>query len=124
MNNGTRKGGPPEAMKVFFGSPGLADVWQMHFSLLSGQEYTAPGMFIANLLDEPQVAMPVAPLAPLPQGQTAPPAPQHNGTAYYFKVSAQQDGNFTVTSGTASAKPTRQQPTPIEFLHPLGSLAR
>jgi hypothetical protein len=45
-----------------------ADIWQMHFSLLSGQEYTAPGMFIANLLDEPQAAMPIAPLAPPPQG--------------------------------------------------------
>jgi hypothetical protein len=98
LNNGTRKGAQPEAMKVLFGSPGLADVWQMHFSLLSGQEYTVPGMFIANLLDEPQAAMPVAPLAPLPQGQPAPPAPQHNGTAYYFKVSAQQDGTFTVTN--------------------------
>jgi len=98
MNNGTRKGAPPEAMKVFFGAPGLADVWQMHFSLLSGQEYTVPGMFIANLLDEPQAAMPVVPLAAPPQGQPAPPAPQHNGTAYYFKVSAQQDGTFTVTN--------------------------
>jgi competence protein ComEC len=98
MNNGTRKGGPPEAMKVFFGSPGLADLWQMHFSLLSGQEYTVPGMFIANLLDEPQAAMPIAALAPPPQGQPAPPAPQHNGTAYYFKVSAQLDGTFTVTN--------------------------
>jgi competence protein ComEC len=98
MNNGTRKGGPPEAMKVFFGSPGLADLWQMHFSLLAGQEYTVPGMFIANLVDEPQPAMPVAPVAAPPPGQPAPAAPQHNGTAYYFKVSAQQDGTFTITN--------------------------
>jgi hypothetical protein len=98
MNNGTRKGGPPEAMKVLFASPGLIDVWQMHFSLLSGQEYTVPGMFIANLFDEPLTATPVAPVEPPPQGQQAPPAPQHNGTAYYFKVSAQQDGTFTVTN--------------------------
>ena len=98
MNNGTRKGAPPEAMKLLFSSPGLADIWQMHFSLLSGQEYTAPGMFIANLLDEPQAAMPVAPSPAPPQGQPAPPPPQHNGTAYYFKVSAQQDGTFTVTN--------------------------
>jgi hypothetical protein len=41
-------------------------------------------MLIANLLDEPQAAMPVAPLAPPPQGQPALPAPQHNGTAYYL----------------------------------------
>jgi len=111
MNNGTRKGGPPEAMKVFFGSPGLADLWQMHFSLLSGQEYTVPGMFIANLLDEPQAAMPVAPLPAPPQGQPAPPAPQHNGTAYYFKVSAQQDGTFTVTNTRNGFSKTYKTPT-------------
>jgi len=98
MNNGTRKGGQPESMKVLFSSPGLADLWQMHFSELSGQEYTVPGVFIANLLDEPQATMPLAPLAPPPQGQAAPPAPQHNGTAYFFKVSALQDGTFTVTN--------------------------
>lgn len=98
MNNGTRKGATPEAMKVLFGSPGLADIWQMHFSLLGGQEYTVPGMFIANLFDEPLAEMPVAPVTPPPQGQQAPPAPQHNGSAYYFKVLAQQDGTFTVTN--------------------------
>jgi competence protein ComEC len=98
MNNGTRKGAQPEAMKVLFGSPGLQDIWQMHFSLLSGQEYTMPGMFIANLFDEPQTAMPLAPVAPPAQGQPAPAGPQHNGTAYYFKVSAMQDGTFTVTN--------------------------
>ena len=48
MNNGTRKGGQPDAMKVMYSSPGLEDLWQIHFSLLSGQEYTVPGMFIAN----------------------------------------------------------------------------
>jgi competence protein ComEC len=98
MNNGTRKGGQPEAMKVLFGSPGLIDVWQMHFSLLGGQEYTEPGMFIANVFDEPLTAMPVAPVEAPAQGQQAPPAPQHNGAAYYFKVSAMQDGSFTVTN--------------------------
>ena len=52
----------------------------MHFSQLSGQEYTVPGMFIANLLDEPSAAMPVAPMAPLPPGPGASAAPLHNGT--------------------------------------------
>jgi len=98
MNNGTRKGGQPEGMKVLFGSPGLMDVWQMHFSQLGGQEYTEPGMFIANLFDEPLTAVPIEPVAPPAQGQQAPPAPQHNGTAYYFKVTALADGTFTVTN--------------------------
>ena len=96
MNNGTRKGGEPEVMKTLYSSPGLEDLWQLHFSLLSGQEYTVPGMFIANTIDDQQPAMPIAP-APLP-GPGAPPAPIHNGTAYWIKLSAQQDGSFTVTN--------------------------
>lgn len=98
MNDGTRKGASPEAMKVLFGSPTALDVWEMHFSLLSGQEYTVPGMFIANTLDEPLTAVPIAPLPAPAQGQQAPPPPQHNGAAYYFKVSALPDGTFTVTN--------------------------
>jgi len=98
MNNGTRKGGQPEAMKVLFDSLGPADVWQMHFSLLSGQEYTVPGLFIANQVDEPPAAVPVAPLVPPAPGRPVPPPPEHNGTAYYFKVLAQSDGTFTVTN--------------------------
>jgi len=36
---------------------------------------------------------------PLPQGAQAPPPPAHNGVAYWIKVSAEADGNFTVTNG-------------------------
>jgi beta-lactamase superfamily II metal-dependent hydrolase len=95
LNNGTRKGGQPPAMQVLRSSPGLEDLWQVHFSLLSGQEYTQPGMFISNLVDDPQMVMPVQPIgAPVPN--TLPP--QHNGPAYWIKVSAKQDGSFTVTN--------------------------
>jgi hypothetical protein len=82
-------------MKTLFSSPGLEDVWQMHFSLLSGQEYTSPGMFIANGIDEPSPTMPVEP-AGAPQPGAG--APVHNGAAYWVKVSAQRDGSFTVTN--------------------------
>jgi len=98
INNGTRKGGQPDAMKILHSAPGLEDVWQIHFSLLSGQEYTVPGMFIANTVDDQPTAMPVAPM-PAPQpGPNAPPPPVHNGPAYWIKVSAQADGTFTVTN--------------------------
>lgn len=97
MNNGTRKGGQPDAMRVLFSSPGLEDLWQIHFSVLSGQEYTVPGTFIANTFDEQLTTMPVAAM-PLPQGPGAPPAPLHNGTAYWIKTSARTDGTFTVTN--------------------------
>ena len=99
LNNGTRKGGQPDAMKVIHGSPGLMDLWQLHFSLLSGQEYTVPGMFIANGFDEPQAAMPVAPMVLPARGEDVPPAPAHNGMAYWIKVSARSDGSFSITNG-------------------------
>jgi beta-lactamase superfamily II metal-dependent hydrolase len=98
MNDGTRKGGEPETMQTVHSSPGLEDLWQLHFSLLSGQEYTQPGMFIANTVDDPQPAMPIAPLAAPAPGPGAPPPPAHNGTAYWIKLSAQPDGTFTVTN--------------------------
>jgi len=79
-------------------SPGLEDLWQMHFSLLSGQEYSVPGMFIANTIDDRPAEMPIAPMAAPQPGPGAPPAPVHNGTAYWIKVSAKQDGSFTVTN--------------------------
>lgn len=98
MNNGTRKGGQPSAMRIIHSAPGLEDLWQMHFSTLSGQEHTAPGLFIANTIDDQPDVMPVAPAAPPPPGPGAPPPPVHNGPAYWIKVSAQPDGSFTVTN--------------------------
>jgi competence protein ComEC len=98
LNNGTRKGGQPAAMQVLHASPGLEDLWQLHFSLLSGQDYTVPGVFIANTIDEATPAMPVAPMAAPAPGPGAPPPPVHNGTAYWLKVAARQDGSFTVTN--------------------------
>ena len=99
MNNGTRKGGQPDAMRVLFSSPGLEDLWQIHFSLLSGQEYTVPGLFIANGVDDPPATMPIAALTPPPAGPGAPPPPAHNGPAHSIKVSAREDGSFSVTNG-------------------------
>jgi hypothetical protein len=72
LNNGTRKGGQPEAMRIIYSAPGLEDIWQMHFSLLGGQEYTAPGLFIANGIDEQPATMPVAAMAPPQPGSPTP----------------------------------------------------
>jgi competence protein ComEC len=98
MNNGTRKGGGPDVMKVIHTSPGLEDLWQIHFSVLSGQEYTTPGLFIANWVDDQSPTMPIGPV-PLPApGENAPPPPAHDGPAHWIKVSAREDGAFTVTN--------------------------
>jgi competence protein ComEC len=99
INNGTRKGGQPEAMKILFSAPRLQDVWQLHFSLLSGQEHTVPGLFIANTVDDQPGTMPIAAAAAPAPGPGATPPPVHNGPAHWIKVSARDDGSFTVTNG-------------------------
>ncbi|HET7607863.1 MAG TPA: MBL fold metallo-hydrolase [Gammaproteobacteria bacterium] len=98
MNNGTRKGGQPDTMKVLFSSPGLEDLWQLHFSLLSGQEDTVPGAFIANVADEEPASRPTEPAAAPAPGTNAAPPPAHNGPAFWIKVAAHDDGSFTVTN--------------------------
>jgi hypothetical protein len=72
----------------------LEDLWQLHFSLLSGQEYTVPGVFIANTIDDQQPTMPIAPTAAPQPGPGAPSAPVHNGPADWILLTAQQDGTF------------------------------
>ena len=98
MNNGTRKGGYPDVMKALYTSPAFEDLWQMHFSQLSGQEWAPPGVFTANVVDDQPEVRQIAPV-PLPaRGSNAPPPPVHSGRAYWVKVSAQEDGTFTVTN--------------------------
>lgn len=96
MNNGPRKGGSPEALRRLYATPGLGDVWQLHWSHHAGIEYNAPGLFIANLDDPGSLAAVVASSA----GETAEPAAtgEHPGAAYLIKVSALPDGTFTVTN--------------------------
>jgi len=98
MNNGTRKGGPPDTMRTLFTAPRLEDLWQLHFSLLSGQEYTVPGVFIANGFDDQPATLPVAPMPAPARGAPGPPPPAHNGPAHWIKISARDDGSFTVTN--------------------------
>jgi beta-lactamase superfamily II metal-dependent hydrolase len=110
MNNGIRKGGEAEIMRIIHSAPGLENLWQLHFSQLSGQEYTVPGMFIANLTDKPQPTVAVAPMTEQKLRTAHSAAPTHNGKAYWIKVSAQLDGSFTVTNGrTGFSKVYRAQ---------------
>jgi len=56
MQNGTRKGAGTEAMKTMWSSPGLEDIWQLHWSYNAGIELNAAGVFIANVDDPATVA--------------------------------------------------------------------
>ncbi|MEZ5400113.1 MAG: MBL fold metallo-hydrolase [Bryobacteraceae bacterium] len=72
MNNGAKKGGAPPAWDVVKASPGLEDLWQVHFALAGGKEHNVAEDMIANV--EPQC--------------------QGHG----LTVSAQSSGAFTVTN--------------------------
>jgi len=50
MNNGPSKGGDPAGWKVVKASPGLEDLWQLHFAIAGGTNTNAVDSFIANSL--------------------------------------------------------------------------
>jgi hypothetical protein len=98
MNNGTRKGGELDTFRVLHELSGLEDLWQLHWSYNVGLENT-PATFVANVEDNATLAGVLAP----PQGTGARGGPGGFGgaahaPAYSIKVSAQQDGTFTVTN--------------------------
>ena len=56
MHNSTRKGGAITTMQALWTSPGLQDVWQLHWAYAAGLDYNTPGLFIANPEDPATVA--------------------------------------------------------------------
>jgi competence protein ComEC len=74
MNNGARKGGAPKAWNVVRNSPGLEDLWQLHYSLAGGAMQNSPETYIAN--------------------------PETGGACQgrWLTLAARADGSFTVTN--------------------------
>ena len=106
MNNGTRKGGQPDAMRIIHSAPRLEDLWQVHFSPLTGQEHTPPGLFIANTIDEALRDARCADRAAAPGPNAAPP-PVHNGPAYWFKgPRSRMAASGSPIRATGSPRPT------------------
>ncbi len=104
MQNGTRKGANVEAMKTMRSSPGLEDIWQLHWSYNAGIELNSPGVFIANIDDAATIAGVLnaparggGPGGPPAGGPPAAAAAAHT-PAYWIKMSVQPDGTFTVTN--------------------------
>ena len=95
MNNGTRKGGAVQTFQTLETSPGLEDVWQLHWSYAGGVEHNAPGVMIANIDAADQLAAIVGLSATQPAGAGGMAA---HTPAHYLKVSARNDGSFTVTN--------------------------
>lgn len=77
MNNGTRKGGAPDTFKGLFASPGLEDVWQLHWSYNAGLD-NLPATFIANVDDNATIAGVLTAPPPAPRG-AGPGAPGAGG---------------------------------------------
>jgi competence protein ComEC len=72
MNNGPRKGGSPAAWQIVHDSPGLEDLWQLHYAEESDREHNVPEDRIANV--------------------------KENCEGKYLKVVAESDGSFTLTN--------------------------
>jgi len=70
MENGPKKGDSPEAWQTVHDSPGLQDLWQLHYTATSGPDHNVVKDEIANLDDD--------------------------SDGHYIKVTAQPDGTFTV----------------------------
>lgn len=56
MHNSARKGGALTTMQALWTSPGLQDLWQIHWAYAAGIEYNTPGLFIANMDDPATIA--------------------------------------------------------------------
>ncbi|HJZ97595.1 MAG TPA: MBL fold metallo-hydrolase [Candidatus Solibacter sp.] len=74
MNNGADKGGSVKAWTTIEKSPGLEDLWQLHFSNEGGKDHNVAESFIANLSGE-------------------------KDAGYSIQVVARADGLFTVRNG-------------------------
>jgi len=70
MNNGAHKGGSPGAWQIVHDSPGLQDLWQLHYAMDGGTEHNVGEERIANV-DE-------------------------KCAGKYITVTAEEDGSFTV----------------------------
>ena len=82
VNNSATKGNTPEAYQAIHSSPGLEDIWQLHYSEANGKALNTSDDHIANL-------------------QEAEPA-------NYIKVSAKPSGEFTVTNSRNGKTKTYQ----------------
>jgi competence protein ComEC len=80
MNNGARKGGSPAAWETIRNSPGLQDLWQLHYAVGSDKAHNVAEQFIAN--------------------------PEENCKGEYIKVTAEADGTFTVWNSRNDFKKT------------------
>jgi competence protein ComEC len=81
MDNGAKKGGAVATFETLKISPGLEDLWQLHYAV-DATDHNAPEHFIANM----------------GVGGTAATGVPDEGTPNYIKLTARPDGSFTITN--------------------------
>ena len=99
MQNGTRKGATPQALQIMRSSPGLEDVWQLHWSYTAGIEQNSAGVFVANLEDPATMAETLVQTPGQRGARGAGGGAAAHAPAHWIKISARTDGAFTVTNG-------------------------
>lgn len=70
FDNGAKKGAAASAWDIVKSSPGLEDIWQLHFADAGGTEHNAADPFLANITEA--------------------------DTGFYLKLTAYADGSFEV----------------------------
>lgn len=80
IDNGPRKGSSPAAWQIVHDSPGLEDLWQLHYAAESDKDHNVAEDRIANV--------------------------KENCEGKYIKVTAEADGAFTVTNARTGVTKT------------------
>ncbi|HLZ43946.1 MAG TPA: MBL fold metallo-hydrolase [Candidatus Sulfotelmatobacter sp.] len=80
IDNGSRKGSSPVAWQIVHDSPGLEDLYQLHYAAESDKDHNVDPDHIANV--------------------------KENCEGKYIKVTAESDGTFTVTNARTGAQKT------------------
>ena len=88
-------GGAVQTFQTLETAPGLEDIWQLHWSYAGGIEHNTAGVMIANIDEREQLAAVVGEAATPPAGAGGMAA---HAPAHYLKVTARNDGSFTVTN--------------------------
>ena len=80
IDNGPRKGASPAAWQILHDSPGLEDLWQLHYAAENDRDHNIDADHIANV--------------------------KENCEGKYLKVTAETDGTFTLTNQRTGVQKT------------------
>jgi competence protein ComEC len=80
FDNGARKGASPAAWQIVHDSPGLEDLWQLHYAAENDRDHNIDADHIANV--------------------------RENCEGKYIKVAAESDGSFTLTNQRTGVQKT------------------